>query len=146
MDMQDLINRMNELEKVKSGKEYNLGNLIDDLEEYKNEFLEVKFEDGSIPTEFDSWRGSYCELALGYEEKGTCHSPSLYRKAYNANNSIFEGYKGGDFTMDRNTPIHQANYGKSGVEDNNGKYYCKKIIGVKKIDNKLIILTRNEEG
>lgn len=37
MTIQDLVNGLNEKMKIESGKEYNLGNLIDDLEPYKEE-------------------------------------------------------------------------------------------------------------
>ena len=47
--------------------------------------------------------------------------------------------------MDLDTPIHQANYGECGVEYDNGDYIEKKIIGIKKENNKIIILTRKEE-
>ena len=143
--MQDFIDKLNENLKIQSGKEYNLGMLIKDLEQYKDEFLEVEFDDGSIPTGFGSWRGSYCELALNYQKEGMCHISSLYREAFNANGSIFVGYKGGDFIMDLDTPIHQANYGKTSVEYENGVYIAKKVIGIKKDDNKIIIITRIDE-
>lgn len=136
MDIQSFINMMNEKSKIESGKEYNLGNLIEDLKPYKNDFLKVEFDDGSIPDDFDSWRGSYCELALGYTNNGEIDSATLSRKAYNANGAMYEGYKGGEFTMDLNTPIHQDNY---------GEYGNRKIIGIEKKDNKLIIKTRTEE-
>lgn len=148
MDLQKLIDNMNEMQKIESGKEYNLGDLIKDLEKYKDYdygLMEVVFDDGSIPAEFDSWRGSYCELALGYKKDGICHAHSLYVKAFNTNGSIFEGYKGGEFIMDLDTPIHQANYGETGVEDEEGNYDYKKIIGVKEEGKKLIILTRIED-
>ena len=145
MNIENFIKMMNETSKINSGKEYNLGNLINDLEQYKGEFLEVEFDDGSIPTNFDSWRGSYCELALNYEKEGVCHIPTLYRNSFNANGSIFVGYKGGDFIMDLDTPIHQANYGEVGVKYDNGDYIEKKIIGIEKVNNKLIIRTRIDE-
>ena len=145
MDMQEWVNNLNNKMKIESGKEYNLGMFIKDLEQYKDEFLKVEFDDGSIPTEFDSWRGSYCELALGYEKEGMCHVPTLYRSAFNANGSIFVGYKGGDFVMDLDTPIHQANYGESSVSYDNGDYISKKIVGVKRENDKLIIITRVDE-
>lgn len=144
MNLQQLINDINEQNKIESGKEYNLGDFIKDLEKYKNEFLEVEFDNGFIPTEFDSWRGSYCELALGYKKEGIIHNTGLYRKAFNANNSIFEGYKGGEFLMDLDTPIHQANYGEVGIIEEES-YPERKIIGLKKENNKLIIITRVEE-
>ena len=143
--MQEFIDELNENLKIQSGKEYNLGMLIKDLKQYKDEFLEVEFDDGSIPTGFDSWRGSYCELALNYQKEGVCDISSLYREAFNANGSIFVGYKGGDFIMDLDTPIHQANYGETSVKYENGDYIEKKVIGIKKEDNKIIIITRIDE-
>ena len=145
MNIQVFVNDFNNRMKIESGKEYNLGMLIKDLEQYKDEFLVAEFDDGSIPTNFDSWRGSYCELALNYKKEGKCHIDTLYRNAFNANGSMFVGYKGGDFVMDLDTPIHQANYGECGVKYDNGDYIEKKIIGIKKENNKIIILTRKEE-
>lgn len=145
MNIENFIKMMNETSKINSGKEYNLGNLINDLEQYKDEFLEVEFDDGSIPTNFDSWRGNYCELALNYEKDSDCYSSDLYRKSFNANGSMFVGYKGGDFIMDLDTPIHQANYGETGVKYDNRVYVLKKIIGIEKVNNKLIIRTRIDE-
>lgn len=145
MNAQDFIDDLNNRMKIESGKEYNLGTLIKDLEQYKDEFLEVEFDDGNIPTDFTSWRGSYCELALSYKNEGICYVSTLYRYSFNANGSTFVGYKGGNFVMDLDTPIHQANYGKVGVEYDNGDYITKKIIGIKKKDKKIIILTREDD-
>ena len=136
MSLQDLVDELNEKMKIESGKEYNLGMLIKDLEPYKEEFLDVEFEDGTIPTEFDSWRGSYCELMLGYQKNGNMSSYSFYRKAFNTNGSMFTGYKGGNFIMDLATPIHKDYYGGASGD---------KIIGIEERNGKLIILTRKEE-
>lgn len=145
MDLQDFVNDFNNKMKIESGKEYNLGMLIKELKKYKDEILEVEFDDGNIPTDFDSWRGSYCELALGYKKEGICHIQTLYRNSFNANGSMFVGYKGGEYVMDLETPIHQANYGETSVKYENGDYIQKKIIGIKKEDKKIIILTRIED-
>lgn len=142
--MEKWIKQMNENTKIESGKEYNLGNLIEDLKKYKDTLKEVEFDNGKIPTEFSSWRGSYCELALEYKDEGICYVFDLYRKAYNTNGSIFVGYKGGDFEMDLNTPIHQANYGECGVKIND-EYNEYKIIGIKEENDKIIIITRIDE-
>lgn len=136
MTMQDWVNAMNENMKIQSGLEYNLGKLIDDLEPYKDEWLEMEFEDGTVPQEFDSWRGSYCELMLTYTDKGSMNSYDFYRKAFNTNGSMFEGYKGGDFIMDLSCPIHKDFYGGASGD---------KVIGIEKRGNKLIILTREDE-
>lgn len=136
MNIQDFVDNLNEQMKIKSGSEYNLGDLIDDLEPYKEDFLQVEFEDGSKPVDFDSWRGSYCELMLTYSQEGSMDSYSFYRKAFNTNGSMFTGYKGGDFIMDRLTPIHKDCYGGASGD---------KVIGIEKRGNKLIILTREDK-
>lgn len=141
MDLQKMIDDINEKNRIYEGKEYNLGNLIDDLEEYRGEIDHIEFDDGSIPTDFESWRGVYNCLALGYKDEGNAFAGSIWRKAYNANGSIFVGYKGGDFEMDRDTPIYQANYGETGVHVEE-TYVEKKIVGVKKENDKVVIMTR----
>ena len=133
--IQAWVESMNEAAKIASGREYNLGMLIKDLEPYKEEFLDVEFEDGSKPVEFDSWRGSYCELMLTYSNKSKMDSYDFYRLAFNTNGSMFTGYKGGDFIMDLNCPIHQDKYGGASGD---------KVIGIEKRGNKLVILTRND--
>ena len=47
--------------------------------------------------------------------------------------------------MDLDTPIHQANYGESSVSYDNGDYISKKIVDVKRGNDKLIIVTREDE-
>lgn len=78
-----------------------------------------------FPTGLDSWRGSYAELAITFDWSD--------RYAYNDENKpkaptgkefltwlkktvgkTYTGYKGGDFTMGKNTPLWVANYGNSG--------------------------------
>lgn len=76
----------------------------------------VQFDFGYFrPLSFDSYRGYYDHLALGYTE----HGPGLdtvgkllavARSCVGAN---FEGYKGGTFRMDRETPLWVANRGES---------------------------------
>lgn len=144
MSLQKLINDINENTRLNRGKEYNLGNLIDDLQRYRESVKLIEFDDGSIPSDFMSWRGVYNHLALGYEKEGNEFAETIWRKAYNANGSIFEGYKGGEFQMDRDTPIYQANYGEASVYTKDG-YVEKKIIGIQEKDDKIIIITRIDE-
>ena len=69
------------------------------------------------PTQIDSWRGSYCELALNYKDYTAANllkSSKFLKLLINAVNDTFQGYKGGDFTMNEDTPIWVANYGQSG--------------------------------
>ncbi len=67
------------------------------------------------PTGIDSWRGIYAELALGFSSKCDEMPLSIFIELLkDAEGKTFTGYKGGDFTMSRHTPVWVANYGNSG--------------------------------
>lgn len=149
INLQNMINNMNEIMKERSGKEYNLGMLINDLEKYKDSDMVIKLDTGFYPKNFDSWRGSYCELSLTYDLKEKTLAKDLYLEAVESDGETFEGYKGGEFTMNKKTPIHQANYGEwhlyktiKGEERDLG---TRKIVGIKENNGKIIIITRNDE-
>lgn len=110
-------------DRMKRSDQLTLGIMIQKLEpivekqkERKDEAT-VFYDFGNLfPTEIDSWRGSYAELALNYTESG--ESPmkvsaflSLLKESVG---KTFQGYKGGDFTMSNDTPVWVANYGRSG--------------------------------
>ena len=68
-----------------------------------------------FPTRIDSWRGSYDELALNFETQGEEMKVSEFLKMLKeCVGKTFTGYKGGDFTMHKGTPIWVANYSHSG--------------------------------
>lgn len=68
-----------------------------------------------FPTSIDSWRGSYDELALNFETQGEEMKVSEFLKMLKeCIGKTFTGYKGGDFTMHKGTPIWVANYSHSG--------------------------------
>lgn len=70
-----------------------------------------------FPTEIDSWRGSYAELALNYEvgsEKAELTASQFLEVLRKAVGKEFTGYKGGEYIMSHQTPVWVANYGNSG--------------------------------
>jgi hypothetical protein len=68
-----------------------------------------------FPTDIDSWRGAYCELALNHNENGERMKVTAFLKMLKeAVGKEYTGYKGGEFTMSVNTPIWVANYGSAG--------------------------------
>lgn len=74
--------------------------------ERKNEYGSA----GMYPGYFHSWRGDYSELTL---DKRT-EAPSvrtLLDRARHADGGTFEGWKGGDYRMDRDTPVWAENEG-----------------------------------
>lgn len=108
-----------------SSDQLSLGDLIDQCEAISaigasrsdGSPPEVAFDFGYFhPVEIDSWRGSYAELALTYADENTAPMtlPAFIEKLRWADGETFTGYKGGEFTMSRRTPVWVANYGQSG--------------------------------
>lgn len=106
-----------------------LGELIERIEKAgttneKGEPKTVYFDFGSaVPTIMQSWRGSYYELALGYTLTGydAPHDHFKQRLATELLQELketigkeFTGWKGGEFTMSKDTPIWVNNPGNSG--------------------------------
>jgi len=68
-----------------------------------------------FPTEIDSWRGSYDELALNYSTEGTqLYADGFLKILKDTVGKKLEGYKGGEYVMTESTPVWVANYGNSG--------------------------------
>lgn len=115
------IKKDNEIKRA-SGKGCYIRDLIDDLEKVNSD-LKVKIEGGySLDNETDnvfySWRGDYGQLAIAFHRgEDTITAGELLKMARGSISKTFCGYKGGDFTMDRDTTIHIANYGKSCFDD-----------------------------
>ena len=117
---------------MKHSRQLMLIELILGLESIQDKSKDVCFDVAPhIPRLFNSWRGAYEELALGYANEPINVELFLYR-ARKANGQTYMGYKGGEYTMGRNTPIWVANYGDSeswddkrrglvGVEEHGGE-------------------------
>lgn len=89
-----------------------LGDIIDALAACKPS-SDVEFDFGGLhPTGVDSYRGYYSDLALGYGENGGLNAGDLLKELRHADGAVFTGYKGGDYRMDRNTPMWVANWGR----------------------------------
>ena len=127
-DIQDLMKKQRE-ESFSNSNQFSLGKLISEiekcgLEKNDGEIKDVYFDFGTaIPTDLDSWRGSYSELALGYRLSGydnsnehfaDCKADKLLEHLKSAIGKEYTGWKGGEFTMNENTPIWVANSGNSG--------------------------------
>ena len=89
------------------------------IEKYNSE-AKVQYDfEYLYPTEIDSWRGIYAELALNfvsdhYSENKQLTVTEFYNLLKSAIGKVFVGYKGGEFIMNKNTPVWVANYGHSG--------------------------------
>ena len=66
---------------------------------------------GLGPTRFDSYRGYYDHLALGYEDGHLITAGGLKELAEAALGATYDGWKGGSYRMTRDTPVWIANPG-----------------------------------
>lgn len=85
----------------------NLGQLIDmfSVMPDKNRVVQKGFNNPH------SWRGVYAELA--FEPASNVTVAAMLKDAESAVSTTFEGWKGGDFTMHRDTEIHISFRGES---------------------------------
>lgn len=108
---------------------------IIEKQKHREEEAGVYFDFGYMrPTDIDSWRGIYAELALNYtEDQEAMKVSEFYEMIKGCIGKTFEGYKGGEFTMSKHTPVWVANYGNSGgtavVEIVDGGYQVLIITG-----------------
>lgn len=118
----DSMIRSDREERMKTSSQLMLGELILKLEAIGNKDLPVIFDNGKYcPTDLDSWRGSYAELALEYQytEGEELTLAAFLKMLKEAIGKTYNGYKGGDFIMGKNTPIWVAHYGTSiGFKEN----------------------------
>lgn len=84
-----------------------LGMLIDWLEKQDQELI---VKDGFGRPHYD--RGSYDELA--FSPLNEARISDMLAMARSVDGSTFCGYKGGEYLMDRNTPVYIGEYGECG--------------------------------
>ena len=103
-------------ESLANSPQLTLGELILKLDALGDKSKEVSFAfESARPTGFDSWRGSYCELAIGFDFESKRQTVEEFlSKCREVVGKTYQGYKGGNYTMSRQTPVWVANYGKSG--------------------------------
>jgi hypothetical protein len=151
MDMQTMLNNMTaarRIERMAGSEQLTLGELTMRLDAVADKAKPVRFDFGGyVPTDLDSWRGSYAELALGYGARDPQTVENLIVECRGATNKTFEGYKGGDFRMSRHTPIWVANWGESGVSSYGGDtdYPTVAVIGVTEADDGVLITTAKQD-
>lgn len=116
MNYEDALNAMqaeSRNERVNIYGQLTLGDIITKLELLSPD-TPILFDFGPSPTKLDSWRGSYAELALGFTDTTPNTVGNLLTECLSAVNRTFLGYKGGEYTMDRQTSVWVANYGEVG--------------------------------
>ena len=123
MNLQDYFNQMaKEWQNERANTQMTLGELI-----IKLESIDKKIEIEGIG-EPHSYRGYYEDLAFE-KTNSKITVGELLNIAKECLNQTFTGYKGGDFTMTKTTPIWISNYGCCGVKiidiDNDGCWIIK---------------------
>lgn len=84
------------------------------------------------PRSFLSYRGYYDHLALDFDGERSITVEGLLAKAKDALGATFDGYKGGDFLMNEDTPLWAGEYGRSGGS---------RIVGLQERKYEVLILT-----
>ena len=111
MDIQAMFDAMSaSMRTTRSDYHVTLGELITDLDGVEGLVL---FEDGNSPGNEDSYRGYYADLAFGQQLEPKLAS-EFFDQCRRAFGKTYEGYKGGDFVMDEDTPLWRAAYGDTG--------------------------------
>lgn len=113
--LQNMIDLVIENEKLKRESEnYNLGNLIDDLQKYPKD-ANVEIASFCLyPTGLTSYRGYYSDLAITYcDSDKRLNCGELLDFCKKAVGKKFYGYKGGEFEMSRKTVVWLAPYGRT---------------------------------
>jgi hypothetical protein len=67
---------------------------------------------GLVPHYFDSYRGYYDHMAITFTGESAAEVRQLVAKLKAADGEVFSGYKGGDYRMNRATPVWVANHGE----------------------------------
>lgn len=101
-----------------------------------------------MPTHLGSWRGSYQELAIRYDERVEGDEKTageMHMLLEGAIGHEYRGYKGGDYEMSSRTPVWVANRGTStGFMETDGLAY-QGVIGVEERDDVVSIQTGEVE-
>lgn len=117
-------------------KQLTIGQILDVLEVVEDQERPVRFQYDDevryLDGEYDSSRGSYVNLAIGWQLKPsyfTVDSLVATLQHISHNLLVFEGYKGGQYRMSRKTLVdvgwnyHSTGLGVVGVEEKDGVVY-----------------------
>jgi len=108
MDMQQYVNNMlkESQDQRKASSQFSLNDLIDRLEQLPQDMP-------ILLGEAESYRGYYMDLAFVPLDEPRTVKEAL-DEAEDAHGKTFEGYKGGEFTMEGDTPVWYSHNGSCG--------------------------------
>lgn len=141
MTPEEIVASMHAISKITDAeKTMTLGQLIREIEKAKPDGM-VSFGFGRcVPTILRSSRGTYSQLAIGYAVYGSVRVSDFLSHLRGAIGGTFDGYKGGEYVMDADTPVWVDNWGDwtstaiVSVEVKNGESYSYVTIHTKQID------------
>lgn len=135
MDMQAAVNALNNaLRDDRTKYHLTLGQLIAALDEIRRD-MPVRFDTGSYPRGAHSYRGYYSDLAFEPTTTGVTVA-DLLGECLSVLDTCLQGYKGGDYLMDEDTPLWEAEYGCGSG---------RAIMGVSEVDGSLVLQTKAVE-
>ncbi len=130
---------------MKTSRQLMLIELILKLEAVENKELYVVFDGEKYhPVDVESWRGSYCELALSYDSEFVDDKHNVYEfiaMLKEAMGSTLVGYKGGEYLMGKTTPVWVANYGNTYGFKQGGDTDSLAVVGVSESETEVVIET-----
>ena len=98
--------------------QWTLGQLLDALEAVSDKSNAVRFDFCMVaPTDLDSYRGYYEDLALGWAPQDGYPAPTvadLLATLKGQLGTTVHGWKGGDYTVSRDQTLYVANPGETG--------------------------------
>jgi hypothetical protein len=90
-----------------------LGQLIDALERAEPDAIVALDWGGLYPGPFGSYRGIYADLAMDFRKDIPTKVSKMLEYCQEADGGVYQGWKGGDFPMDRNSEIWVAYSGNA---------------------------------
>lgn len=132
MDMQKLLNALSDAGRRDRARYHvTLGKMIEAIKHMPGN-TPVVFDGGDLgPGSPHSYRGYYSDLA--FEGTKGVTIASFLKDCRDSLDSTYDGYKGGDFLMDANTPLWWASYGCSGG---------RAIVDIRDEQDRLVLVTK----
>lgn len=132
-------------ERLKTTSQLMLGEFILQLESVTDKTKKVIFDNPNyMPINFDSWRGVYEDLMLEYDvldENKLLAVSDWIEKAKECLGKTFTGYKGGDFTMGKNTILWVSQYASCGGFKQTKDLPYQAVVGIEETESVVVILT-----
>lgn len=141
MTPEDIVKVMHAASKFTAAREtMTLGQIIREVEKAKPDAV-VNFAFARLsPNGIASSRGTYSQLAIGYAVDRTVIAADMLTMLRGANGSTFDGYKGGEYVMDLDTPVWVDNWGEwtgtaiVSIEVENGETYSTVTIHTARVE------------